>query len=80
MATIASGKGTLAGKFYETYNANGFATMYNHTSADFASFFGDLEIMPPGLGDARRIRPGWSEMVPAPKRPDRVLAGIARAG
>ena len=80
IATIASGKGTLAGKFYETYNANGFATMYNHTSADFASFFGDLEIMPPGLGDARRIRPGWSEMVPAPKRPDRVLAGIARAG
>ena len=79
IATIASGKGTLADEFYETYNASGFATMYNHTSADFASFFGDLEIMPPGLGDARRIRPGWSEMVPAPKRPDRVLAGIARA-
>jgi S-adenosyl methyltransferase len=80
IATIASGKGKLAGRFYETYNASGFATMYNHTSADFASFFGDLEIMPPGLGDARRIRPGWSEMTPAPKRPDRVLAGIARTG
>jgi hypothetical protein len=56
----------------------GFATMYNHKSADFASFFGDLEIMPPGLGDARRIRPGWSELTSVPRRPDRILAGIAR--
>jgi O-methyltransferase involved in polyketide biosynthesis len=78
VVTIASGKGTLAGKFYRTYNETGFATMYNHTPADFASFFGDLEIVPPGLGDARRIRPGWSELAPAPKRPDRILAGLAR--
>ena len=78
IATIASGKGSLAGQFYETYNARGFATMHNHTPADFASFFDDLEIMPPGLGDARQIRPGWSELASVPKRPDRILAGIAR--
>jgi hypothetical protein len=78
IATIASGKGPLAGEFYQAYNASGFATMYNHTPADFASFFDDLEIIPPGLGDARQVRPGWSELRPAPKRPDRVLAGIAR--
>jgi S-adenosyl methyltransferase len=78
IATIASGKGSLAGQFYDTYNASGFATMYNHTPADFASFFGDLEIIPPGLGDARQIRPGWSELSTAAKRPDRILAGIAR--
>ena len=78
IATIASGKGTRADEFYQTYNASGFATMHNHTSAAFASFFGGLEIMPPGLGDARRIRPGWSELASAPKRPDRILAGIAR--
>ena len=78
IATIASGKGALAGKFYQAYNEAGFATMHNHTPADFASFFDDLEIIPPGLGDARRVRPGWSELAPAPKRPDRILAGIAR--
>jgi O-methyltransferase involved in polyketide biosynthesis len=78
IATIASGKGSLAGEFYQTYNASGFATMHNHTPADFASFFDDLEVIPPGLGDARQVRPGWSELRPAPKRPDRVLAGIAR--
>ena len=33
IATIASGKGTLAGKFYETYNANGFATDTRLTAA-----------------------------------------------
>jgi hypothetical protein len=78
VATIASAKGPLAQTFYETYNAYGFATMYNHTSAEFASFFDGLEIMPPGLADARRIRPGWSHLAPSRKRPDRVLAGIAR--
>jgi len=78
IATIASGKGRLTGEFYQAYNASGLATMYNHTSAEFASFFGDLRIMPPGLGDARRIRPGWSELASAPRRPDRILAGIAR--
>lgn len=78
LATIASGKGPLAATFYETYNASGFTTMYNHTSAQFASFFADLDILPPGLADARRIRPGWSDPVPSRKRPDRVLAGIAR--
>ena len=78
IATIASGKGPRAEEFYQTYNASGFAAMYNHTSADFASFFGDLEIVPPGLGDSRRIRPGWSELTSAPKRPDRIVAGIAR--
>jgi hypothetical protein len=78
VATIASGKGPLADTFYETYNAWGFATMHNHTSAQFASFFDGLEIMSPGLADARRIRPGWSDLSPSRKRPDRVLAGIAR--
>ena len=78
VATIASGKGPLAATFFETYNASGFSTMYNHTSEQFASFFADLDILPPGLADARRIRPGWSDLVPSRKRPDRVLAGIAR--
>jgi hypothetical protein len=78
IATIATGKGALASEWYDTYNAAGFATMYNHTSADFASFFGDLEIIPPGLGDARAIRPGWTELLPVQKRPSRVLGGIAR--
>ena len=75
---VLAGKGSLAGQSYETYNASGFATMYNHTLADFASFFGDLEIISPGLGDARQIRPGWRELSTAARRPDRILAGIAR--
>ena len=50
-----------------------------HGRVHTAEQIGDLEIMPPGLGDARRIRPGWSELGSAPRRPDRILAGIARA-
>jgi O-methyltransferase involved in polyketide biosynthesis len=78
IATIASGKGARAAEFYQTYNASGFAAMYNHSSAEFASFFDGMQIMPPGLGDTRRIRPGWSKFTAAPKRPDRIVAGIGR--
>lgn len=35
-----------------------------HSPADLESFCGDLEILPPGVADARTWRPGW-ETVPA---------------
>lgn len=39
---------------------------YNHPPEDMLSFLGDLEILPPGVADARVWRPGW-ETVPAPE-------------
>jgi hypothetical protein len=36
-----------------------------HSEEDFTSFFGDLELVPPGVADARTWRPGW-ETVPDP--------------
>jgi hypothetical protein len=45
---------------------------------EFASYFGDLEIVPPGVGDARTWRPGW-EGAPAPEpRAIWIYGGIAR--
>ena len=53
------------------------AQVYNHTSADFASFFGDLPLVPPGAVDARQWRPSWEGAVDLKKREGHVMAGVA---
>lgn len=49
-----------------------------HSKEEFASFFGDLEMVPPGVADVRTWRPGW-DSVPEPE-PRGVwgYAGMAR--
>ena len=54
--------------------------MYNHSVPDFAGFFGHLDLVPPGVVDARKWRPEWAEPVTLPKREGYVLAGVARVG
>lgn len=58
----------------DVYNA---ARVWNHTPAEFGSFFGSLEKVPPGVCDARSWRPGWQEARIA-ARPSTVLAAVVR--
>ncbi len=53
------------------------APVYSHPMPDIASFFGSLELVPPGLADARQWRPGW-DAANLPPRDSRVIAGVAR--
>ncbi|HEX4829468.1 MAG TPA: SAM-dependent methyltransferase [Trebonia sp.] len=53
-------------------------TVYNHTDAEFAGFFGALELTDPGIADSREWRPGWEEQVRLPWRQGGALAGVAR--
>jgi O-methyltransferase involved in polyketide biosynthesis len=52
------------------------APVYSHPMADIASFFGALELVPPGILDAREWRPGW-EPASLPPRSSNVIAGVA---
>jgi O-methyltransferase involved in polyketide biosynthesis len=52
--------------------------VHNHSVADFTSFFGDLELIPPGVVDSREWRPGWDQPVHLPPRPGQVIVGVAR--
>ena len=52
--------------------------MYNHSVADFASFFGALELVPPGVVDAREWRPGWEQVVHLRPPDGQAIVGVAR--
>jgi len=58
----------------------GAAQVYNHSVPEFASFFGPLELVPPGVVDAREWRPDWEQAVHLPPRDGEAIAGVARVG
>ncbi|MGH3253580.1 MAG: SAM-dependent methyltransferase [Trebonia sp.] len=72
---IASGEG--AEKFFRAYS-DGPSPLHQHTPEDFATFFGPLELVPPGVGDARTLRPGQGEATALPDREGWMIVGIAR--
>jgi len=72
---IASGEG--AEKFIRLYS-EGPSRLHQHSPEDFATFFGPLELVPPGIGDARTYRPGLAEVPAAPPRDGWMIVGIAR--
>ncbi len=65
---------------HETARAISRAQVYNHSVPDFASFFGPLELVPPGVVDARDWRPGWEQAVHLAPRDGQVIVGVARVG
>jgi O-methyltransferase involved in polyketide biosynthesis len=64
---------------FGTYSA-GPAQVYNHSVPEFASFFGPLELVPPGVVDAREWRPDWEQAVRLPPRDGQAIVGVARVG
>jgi len=77
--TMGIASGQAAEQFRRMYS-EGPSKLYLHSPEDFASFFGPLELVPPGIGDARTARPGWSELPAAPHREGWMIVGIARVG
>jgi S-adenosyl methyltransferase len=57
----------------ENYTA---ATTYNHTRDELRSFFGTLQLVPPGLALARTWRGGMAYVPDRPPGPAYVLAAV----
>ena len=70
--------GEKGDEFFRTYMADGPTKLYQHDAADFASFFGPLELVEPGIGDGRTVRPGWAKAPAAPERDCTIIVGIAK--
>jgi hypothetical protein len=71
--TVACGEPAIGEQITRTYDA---APVFNHTPGDVASFFTGLDLIKPGIADARAWKPGWQTPAPFPERPGQVLAGI----
>lgn len=76
--TVVSAKpGPDADEVVKMYSS-GPNPLYVHSAETFASFFGNLEILPPGVTDVRAWRAGW-DSVPEPEpRAVSGYAGMAR--
>ena len=49
-----------------------------HPAEDFAALFGDLELVPPGVTDARVWRPNWTDVPPPAPRATWTIVGLGR--
>jgi S-adenosyl methyltransferase len=77
--SVGRGDGDAANQGFRAYSAGGNQS-YNHSVADFTSFFGDLTLVPPGIVDARQWHPGPGEEGPFPPRSGCTVVGVARVG
>ena len=62
---------------FDPYSA-GAARVYNHSVAEFTSFFGSMELVPPEVVDAREWRPDWEQAVHLPPRDGQPIVGVGR--
>ena len=73
--TVGCGDPAIGAQITRTYDA---APVYNHTPEDVASFFTGLDLISPGIADARAWQAGWSTPAPFQERPGQVLVGVGR--
>ena len=69
--------GDAADEGQRTYSSE-VASLYMHTAGEVTSFFGPLDLVPPGVVDARRWGHGNGDPASLPPRAGYVLAGVAR--
>lgn len=62
---------------FGAYSA-GATPVYNHSVAEFTSFFGPLELVPPGIADAREWHPAGRQPGHLPPREGQTIVGVAR--
>src|SRR5215469_5774269 len=69
--------GAAAKQGFGAYSSGG-TRVYNHSVQEFASFFGALKLVPPGVVDGREWYPDSGHPVHAAPRDGQVIVGVAR--
>jgi O-methyltransferase involved in polyketide biosynthesis len=75
--TAGRADGEAAKQGFGAYSSSG-TRVYNHSVQEFASFFGDLELVPPGVVDGREWYKDRAQPIHAAPRDGRVIVGVAR--
>jgi S-adenosyl methyltransferase len=71
--TVACGEPAIGQQITRAYDA---APVHNHTREEVESFFTGLDLIPPGIADARGWAAGWLSPAPFYDRAGQVLAGV----
>jgi hypothetical protein len=71
------GDGEVADRWFRTYSS-GVTQGHNHSVADFTGLFDGMELVPPGVTEARQWRPGWSGLPALLPRDGQAICGVAR--
>jgi hypothetical protein len=77
VVSMVRGDGEVANRWFATYNS-GVAQGHNYSMAEVNALFDSMELLPPGLAEARRWRPGWPELPETASRDGQAIAGVAR--
>jgi O-methyltransferase involved in polyketide biosynthesis len=77
--SVGRADGEMGDRGFGAYSSGGVQA-YNHSVADFTSFFGPLALVEPGIIDARLWHPAEELTTPLPPRPGQSLVGVARVG
>ena len=75
--SVARGDGPRVDAFFSAYPSDA-APLYNHPAAEIAAFFGPLDLVPPGIVEARRWHPDAGETPAAAVREAQIVVGVAR--
>jgi hypothetical protein len=73
--TVGRGDAGIGQQVTAAYDA---APLYNHSTEDIASFFTGLNLIDPGITEARAWRPDWPDSRPFALRAGHILAGVGK--
>ena len=74
--SVGFAPGQAGREFANAYNAQSGPRIYSHSWPEITGMFGALELVPPGLVDARAWQAGWPPT--APPEHDGIVAGLGR--
>jgi O-methyltransferase involved in polyketide biosynthesis len=75
--SVGYGGGRAGEDFAAAYNSQDGSRIYSYSREEVTALFGGLEVLPPGIVDARAWRPDGPETAPA-DRAAMILAGVGR--
>jgi S-adenosyl methyltransferase len=73
--TVGRADATIGEQVTAAYDA---APLYNHSTEEVASFFTGLDLVDPGITEARAWRPDWPDSGSLPLRAGHILAGVGK--
>lgn len=78
IVSVIRGDGEAAEQGFGAYNQGGPAVGHNYAVAEFTEFFDGLELVPPGVADARAWWPDGAAPEALTSRAGQALVGVAR--